>query len=351
MAKKQNLLNEEEADLSQFLGGDTQRNEVIHLVEGEDDQFIEDAMDEFIESEEDKEDILKRNATMQRLEKRSLIESVRRAAGVKKPKNSRFPTRSNDFLNDPISDRGIYLILNQHRTDIYKEGVDQCPRVMLGIPAYNNPCTKNAFEHLQNFQDKLKVIRKDNPAGQPKWIIISTDSAMISDRNILSRLDTLRPTTHIAGPYGFQSCPRSGTWFDPAPGTPESEFRGCYMQGNMDNLNWHFNVGAGFKDHDRYKVALIHGPFIAIRGTTFMQLDFKRLSLKMKGGFYHFMADISMQIYEKSVQCGKKDFFAAQISSPCMQFDNIRNHMNNADFAFDQALFVSRWQKVLPASL
>jgi len=99
------------------------------------------------------------------------------------------------------------------------------------------------------------------------------------------------------------------------------------------------------------RVTLIHGPFIAVRGSTFMQLDFKRLAIKMKGGFYHYMADISLQLYDMSMKSSKSNYFCAQINSPSMQFDNIRLSMNKEDFAHDQALFVSRWQNTLPTKL
>lgn len=358
-----NVLPVDDPDIEQFIGKDHSELEPLNIGDETservdrisrpemDAEDIESALDAFSNNEDDIEHTKAELARIKSAELHRKASENLKAEGIKKAKNSKFPTRSDTFLNDPVSDRGVYIILNQHRSDIYKDGVDPLPRLLLGIPAWNKSCTKNAFEHLINVQKKLKDARADNPKGYPEWIIISVDSSLVMDRDLVNRLNTLKPETHIAGAYGFRSCPRSGAWFDPAPDTPDTEFRGCYIQGSMDNLNWHFNVGSGFKDRDRCPVTIIHGPYIAVRGATFMDLNFNTFASKMKGGFYHFMADISMQLHGRFLKAEKRNYFAAQISSPCMQYDNIRNHMDKADFIHDQSLFVSKWQKFLPAKL
>ena len=192
-------------------------------------------------------------------------------------------------------------------------------------------------------QEKIKHARGDNPSNAPKWIIISNDSSMINDRNLVTRLEELNPSTHAAGSYGFQEIRASGRWYD-VEGFPAHNFRGCYIQGAMEEINWDFIVGHEFKTKPKNRVLIIHGPFIAVRGETFMQLDFAEMSEHCIGGFYHYMADISMQ-------CASRGLVVAQIKSSCMQFDNVTSHRTDEEMMNDQSYFTSKWQSMLPRSI
>lgn len=282
---------------------------------------------------------MKVKATKKRQEKNS----IKKELGMRPGKQSQFPTRSHTFLSEPISDRAIHVILNQNRSEIYKDGADVCPRIMMGIPAYNKPSKKNAFEHLINLQEKIREARGENPKNAPKWIIISTDTSMVMDRNIITRLEELRPTTHAAGAYGFEQIRSSGRWYQ-VEAADQTNLRGCYIQGSMESTDWDFIVGSKFKESPKYRVMIVHGPFIAIRGETFMTIDFKEMADNCSQGFYHYMADISMECYKRGLLC-------AQIKTTCMQFDNLTSHINEEEFQQDQAYFTSKWQSSLPASI
>lgn len=275
--------------------------------------------------------------------KRKTINKTKKDLGIRPSKQSKFNTRSHAFLGEAVSDRAIHVVMNQHRSEIYKDGVDICPRILMGIPGYGHASKKNAFEHLITVQEKIKTARGENPASAPKWIIISNDSSMLNDRNLITRLEELNPTTHIAGSYGFQEIRSNGKWYD-VEGFPVHDFRGCYIQGSLDNINWDFIVGHEFKTKPKNRVLIIHGPFIAVRGETFMQLDFTEMAENSVGGFYQYMADISMQ-------CMSRGLAAAQIKSSCMQFDNVTNHRTDEDMLNDQSCFTSKWQSMLPRSI
>lgn len=174
--------------------------------------------------------------------KRQEVEATKKELGIRTPKQSKFPTQSDDFLSKPISDRAIHVILNQHMSKIYLDGVDIAPRILMGIPAFNKQCKKNAFEHLVRVQEKIREYRGNDPKSAPKWIIISNDSSMLHDRNLISRLEELKDTTHVAAPYGFSQIRASGRWFNL---DPSDVYRGCYAQGNMNNIEWGYINGIG----------------------------------------------------------------------------------------------------------
>jgi len=262
-----------------------------------------------------------------------------RSIGIRPPKQSKY-SATGASLSSPTSDRSVWIVLNKDRTVIYKDSADVSPRFMMGIPAYGKQCIRNAYEHLINFQNKLKETRDSNP---PKWVIISTDTAMLMDRNLITRLEELRPTTAVAGAYGFQQIRQHGKWYQLTQADMQL-LRGCYIQGNMDNIEWDFILGEKFRDSSRYQILIVHGPFIAVRGELFKELNFEYLAKNSKEGYWHYMADISMECHKRNLMC-------ATIKTNCMQFDKLSNHEKDEDFIHDQALFTSKWQDYLPASI
>jgi len=264
--------------------------------------------------------------------------------GIRKSKQSKYPTRAHSFLGKPISDRAIHVVLNHERSEVYKDGADFCPRILMGIPAFDKVCKKNAFEHLITVQEKIKTARGEDPNKAPKWIIINNDTSMIMDRNLLSRLDELKPTTAVAGAYGFQNVRASGKWYQIESAQEQQTLRGCYVQANMENTSWDFIVGHNFKQDDRMRILIVHSPFIAVRGNFFMGIDFSEMAENVESGFFHYMADISME-------CHKKRLYVAQIKTVSAQFENINGYKEDEKFLHDQSYFTSKWQGNLPASI
>ena len=305
----------------------------------EGDGSIEDALDNAINQINDVKNVKKSDLVMRASKNRQEKNEIKKEIGIRRAKQSKFP-RSHSFLSEPISERAVHFVLNNHRSEAYKDGADLCPRILMGIPAYNKPSKKNAFEHLIDAQEKL---RESRDGKYPNWIIISTDSSMITDRNLITRLEELKPTTHLASAYGFESVRMNGRWFDISD-TDQNHLRGCYMQGAMASTDWDFVVGSGFKDSPRWRILIAHGPFIAVRGETFMDIDFKYMADRCQKGFYHFMADISME-------CLKRKLNVAQVKANCMQFDNMTNYRGQAEFENDQSAFTSKWQELLPNSI
>jgi hypothetical protein len=275
--------------------------------------------------------------------KRKKTNSVKKQLGIRPPKQSKFSTRAHDFFGDSQTDRALHVVLNHRETKIYLDGADICPRVLMGIPAFGRSCKKNAFEHLIAVQEKLKGARGENPRNAPEWIIISNDTSIILDRNLLPSLAELKPTTHVAGAYGFEDIRPSGKWYQ-VDAADQPFTRGCYIQGDLNNTNWDFIVGSKFKESPRYRISIVHRPFIAVRGEHFMQYDFTDASENMSKGFFHYMAQISLE-------CIKRGGMVAQIKTICGQYENIHDNKSDPDFINDQSYFASTWQSLLPYSI
>jgi len=310
----------------------------------EGDGVIGDALDGAIEQKADVIATKKKAVKKKAQAKRKKVNKVKKGLGIRPSKQSKFPTRSNSFLKDPTSDRAIHAVLNHKKTEIYKDGADICPRILMGIPAYGKTCKKNAFEHLITIQEKIKSYRGDNPANAPRWIILSNDTSMIMDRNLLGRLEELKETTHAAAGYGFERIRASGKWYQIDAETEQSQLRGCYIQADVNDTSWDFIVGSKFKTSPRFRILIAHGPFIAVRGETFMQMNFTNMAEHVKGGFFHYMAEISMQ-------CMKRGLMVAQVKTVSAQFENINDFKADPDFQIDQSYFASKWQSILPASI
>ncbi len=112
----------------------------------------------------------------------------------------------------------------------------------------------------------------------------------------------------------------------------------------MDNIDWYFVVGHEFKQKPRYRIVIAHGPFVAIRGPLFMTIDFSEQADKYESGFFHYMAELSMECYTRSIPI-------ASVKTTAFQFDSLSSVKGSEQFEKDQLLFTSRWQKKLPAAI
>ena len=302
------------------------------------DGALDNAINQADSNKQQKVQALADKASKKRME----VREIKKEIGIKTPvKISQFPTRSHSFLGEKVSDRGVHFILNQLETEIYKDGADVAPRILMGIPAYGKSCKKSAFEHLMNAQEKLRDARGTDPKNAPKWIIITNDSSMITDRNLLSRLDELLPNTQVASPFGYNQIRASGKWYSLEKGDVT---RGYYQQCNLENVNWRIILGQDFPEQTKRRTLIASGPFIAVRGELFLQLDFKYMKDHSESGYYHYMADISLE-------CEKRGFVVAQINSSAVQFDELKKHVEEREFQVDQSCFTSKWQSMLPRTL
>ena len=302
---------------------------------------IEYALNDTASKKAAKEKDIKDKMKQKAADKRKETDAIKKQHGISDGKESKFPTRSDYFLKEPM--RALNVVLNHKETEIYKDGADPCPRLLMGHSAYGKVCKRNAFEHFVNLQKKIRDYRGEAPENAPAWLIISNDTAMISDRNIITRLEEQRPTTGVVAAYGFEKIRSSGRWYDVT--APDQEnIRGCYIQGSLENIEWDFVVGHEFKQRPRYRIVIAHGPFIAIRGPLFMSLDFTEQAEKYESGFYHYMAELSME-------CFKRDIPIASVKTTALQFDTLTNAKGTEAFEKDQLLFTSRWQKNLPAAI
>jgi hypothetical protein len=273
--------------------------------------------------------------------RKDMVEAKRSLGMVGNKKQSKFSTRSDHFLGDKLE--AVQIILNNKQTGIYNDGADFCPRLLMGHPAYGNACKKNAFEHLVNLQKKICEFKGDNPKEAPDWIILCNDTSLIADRNLIPRLKELLPTTGAAAAYGFEKIRASGRWYEMTE-QDQSFVRGCYIQANTTDTNWDFIVGNQFKQSPRYRIFIAHGPFIAVRGELFMTIDFKDCVDRYDGGFYHYMAEISME-------CAKRGLGIASLKTNATQYDNLMTYRGEEQFEKDQLLFTSRWQNMLPNAI
>lgn len=307
------------------------------------DDSISDAFDVAIEADEnskiERKSLMRKKASDKRREKNK----TKRELGIRSAKQSKFNTRSHQFLAESVSDRAIHVVLQQKVTEVYRDGVDFAPRIIMGIPAFGNASKKNAFIRLIEVQEKIRSARGDNPSNAPKWIVISNDTSIIADRDLITRLEDLKPVVHAASPYGFQQIRGSGRWYD-IEGLPEYNVRGMYAQANENGIDWNVIVGSGFREAPKRGILIAHGPFIAVRGETFMMIDFSELAENSVSGFYHYMADISME-------CAKRSLKVAQIKSLSIQYDSISYHKNDDDVLQDQSAFTSKWQSMLPRNI
>lgn len=261
----------------------------------------------------------------------------KKSEGIRPGKQSSYPTRGDAYLNSNL--KALHIVMH-NQCEIYKHGADVCHRMVVGAPHYGKPCVKNAFQLLMDVQDKLREKIGNSQKDYPKWIIISSGSSTIEDKDLLSRLDDLKDTTHCVGPFGFESIKPNGRFFEPIP----EHTRGYYAQGDINSISWDFVIGNGFKNSDKYRIVCVYGPFIAIRGSTFMSMDFSLMAEKCESGFQHFMVDISLE-------CLKRGHVIGTIKTMSKQYDHIRNYIDTPEFKTDQAFFYEKWKSFFPVSL
>ena len=260
---------------------------------------------------------------------------------LKQPKRGAVLTANSNYIFNAI--RGLRVILHDSNSTIYQDGIDSYPRKLMGISAYGKECTRNAFEHLMNLQELLLEGRGKKAEDAIPWLVISNTTSYLADRNILTKLEALKPSTGIACAYGSEFIRSSGRWYDVLP-ADQPRIRGHYYQCNTENTDEDVVIGHEYKKSQRYRILIADGPFIAIRGALFNQINFKEAAKNYEGGFYHYMADLSMEAYARG-------FATAAIHTIAVQFKDPHALIGTEGFEKDQKVFTARWQKQLPASI
>jgi hypothetical protein len=268
-------------------------------------------------------------------EDKKIRREVQREYGIRYPKESRHPVVWN-VVNDG-NYKMFHFVMQFNYTEIYKDGADICPRIVLGQKHFNKKSNQNAFHRLRQAQDRMRELVTD---GNPEWIIVSNDTSMITDRNLLARLNTLNKDTVLVGPYGFTEIRSMGKFYNVRD---IDTVRGAFAQCSMDNLDWSYLVGKDFAQKDKFRVAILYGPFIAMRYDFFMGIDFEFMAKNTTKGNFHYMADLSMEANVKGKLVGV-------IKTQCQQYDRIGNYFDDESFINDQMAFVTKWQDKLPIS-
>ncbi len=326
-------------DIGKELGIDSTDLNILPAINVED--ILSKASGNKLLSNEEREKVIAERAAKKRKE----VNIVKKESGIKNIKQSKFPTRSNTYLKPGL--RAIHLVMHDgiHYYDNedypYKHGADFTYRAIEGARHWGKECKKNAFEHLVSLQNNIRENIGKNSLDYPRWILISLSTSVLMDKDILDRLDELKEHTHCAGAYGFLTINDKGRFFEQ---NVQENTRGCYVQGDLTSTKWDYIVGHKFRDADKYRTICVHGPFIAIRGNTFMNIDFSHMARKTKFGFFHFMADISME-------CATRGYMVASIKTLCQQYDKINNYFNTPEFKIDQEVFFSKWKSKFPISI
>jgi hypothetical protein len=308
-----------------------------------DDDIVFDAIssalrsDDEISAEKEKERKLKqKKAKAKYIADKKIRRDVQRDYGMRYAKESKHPVVWN-VINEG-NYKMFHLVMQFHYTEIYKDGADICPRIVLGQKHYNKKSNKNAFIRLQEAQTRMRDLVKGE--DRPEWIVISNDTSMITDRNLLARLNTMKSTTGAVGPYGFTSIRQSGKFFSVESA---EHVRGAFAQCSMDGLDWSYLVGKDFSKASKFRAMVLYGPFIAVRYDLFMDIDFTYMAENAKKGNFHYMADISMEV-------NKRKQLVGVISTQCQQYDRISNYFDDKSFIDDQMVFITKWQEHLPLS-
>lgn len=288
----------------------------------------------------------KKAATEKFAKKRKILEKERVGNNQKRLKQSKFPTRSDDFLRDNL--KALHIVFNhgrenieKHENEIYTNGIDFTARKAIGVRHFGRENRINVFQRLVELQDTIRKYKGNGSQNFPQWFIFSNVTSIILDVNILDRLDSLKPTTAAVGAFGFKKINKNGRFFEP---DSINETCGCFLQADLNSNNFDYIVGHEFIKNPKTKVAIIHGPIICIRGPVFMSIDFIPLASKCKFGYYHYMADMSLECLSRGFVCGT-------IKTITEQFDNVKNHVGENDFKHDHAIFLEKWKEHLPIQI
>lgn len=249
---------------------------------------------------------------------------TRKTASQKAPKRPR-------YIEDDIF--AVTLVMKVHLSQRYKEGCNSSPCQILGHNAFNKECKKNAFERLQIEQDKFR-----DWGITPEWFIISRDDVTILDPHFISTLKTLKESTHAVGPMGVSSMRRSGKFFSP---DNANDIKGAIVQGSLTGPQWQFVKAPGYDRGSAHQVAVITSGVVAVRGETFMDIDFTEMAESTIGGFEHFIADICMEV-------NKRNKVVGVFKTLIRQEDSISVHADTEEFKLDHLAFVRKWQHYLP---
>lgn len=227
----------------------------------------------------------------------------------------------------------VQLVMRCNLSDRYKNNGEIAPCMLMGNPAYGKPSKKNAFERLIIEQSRFRDL-----GITPEWFIITRDDVSILDVDLEQRLRALKPHTHAVGANGITTIRKSGKFY--APDQIE-QIKGASISAERDSLAWKYQIAPDYSEKDGWRVAAITSGMIAIRGETFLDIDFTEMAEKMVFGFYHFTADISMEVNRRGKVVGV-------IKTLIRQEDSVSFHVTENAFLEDQSVFVNKWKDFFP---
>ena len=244
----------------------------------------------------------------------------------------------------PAGKKAIQVVISRDNSKVYSDSVVFAPRAVFGQARFGHESMRNAFDMLNDFQCQVKEHNGQRLDEAPEWIVIQTSKDIILDRNIVARLKELNDTTGAACAFGYDRINMDGNmWFYPSPNTANYS-RGYYVQGNENNIEWNHVFGTDPKNSKKYRILIGAGPFIAIRGRIFYQINFEELTREFYSGFCHLLPTLSMEIWKLGSPI-------AQISTLSMQFDNNERHIDDDEFIMDHEVFMKRYGKYFPLTI
>lgn len=154
----------------------------------------------------------------------------------------------------------------------------------------------------------------------PAWIILTSSTSRITDMNFADKLKAVPYEVSAVGAYGYEYFLPDGTWVK-CPAT-----YGMYSvyDSELNLSGW--TVGTrGFNGH--HEVAMIDGPFIAIRGTFQPLLDnFYKFYKLGDGGHAYVNAAISLMMHKLGRTMWQIPVECSKCSAHDVPFDSLKWH-------------------------
>lgn len=172
------------------------------------------------------------------------------------------------------------------------------------------------FSVFTNIWRASKELAAIPPKVTPGWIILAPNSSKITDLSFLTKLANVPDDVGAVGAYGYEYFLPDGSWVK----CPATYGMYCSYDNDMKSSSW--VVGSrGY--NSSHEVAIIDGPFIAVRGKYLGLLkNFDRFYILGEGGHSYVNTVISMmfkrlgvKLMQIPVECSKCSVYDVPVGS------------------------------------
>ncbi len=298
----------------------------LHVFRTDNDNPIEKIIEATFQEKKLKHDDTLRELNLQAQIKKTQMNEMRTMLGLKQTQNIyTSPKKILENSNVPVI---TTLIYSRGNTSIYKKmkHAEHDVIFVTGSFAYLS-IRKKKYGALMKCLKGIEKLHKINIKIKPNWIVFMSNTSCVTDILFYDKLDKIPSNVGVVGSFGFNNLPENYNW------SMSKDTYGIFNVYASDGQSSKFIVGNS-NINESHDVAIVNGPFIAIRGELIGKFEQKRKIIQQFSDGWNHVGPILSSIAHDS------GMLVRQIPIDCCECSDFYSEIGNIDWNHDHDLFI-----------